>query len=430
MSADTKNCPSNSLIATFSSPLSHSLTPVQKAHAPEEPTHQKWSQALLKWYDQNRRDLPWRNTRDPYAILVSELMLQQTQVTTVIPYYLRWLELFPSFHALARASLEDVLKTWEGLGYYRRARYLYETANIVSERYGGELPDDAEILKRLPGIGDYTLGALLSIAFGRREPAVDGNVRRVASRFWALSDDLGKGRALRNLKETIRAAMPEDRPGDFTQALMELGGTVCTPSAPRCNMCPLNVYCIAYQTDRVAEFPAVKEAPKKKTERRRMWIIEWDGKLFLQKRTEKLLEGMWEFPHERLEEKHLVQNTVEHLVRTDQEGVQVFRERTLSDGNVLKKDRYGVPMQLFQNVFPASSAAIQVKHVRRIGFVKHVFTHLIWDIEVFAVALDMQGAIEQSFEKNWFTEETLSRLPLAVPIQKAWKLWKRKCKNS
>lgn len=366
-----------------------------------------WVQALLTWYDQTKRDLPWRKTRDPYAIFVSELMLQQTQVATVIPYYERWLERFPTFTDLAQASLEEVLKAWEGLGYYRRARYLYETARIVSERYNGELPADANILKDLPGIGDYTLGAILSIAFGQREPAIDGNVRRVAARLWALAEDLSKGQALKRLKETIREAMPEDRAGDFTQAFMELGATVCLPTAPLCETCPLHADCRAYTLGRVADFPVVKKAPPKKSERRRMWIIEWGGSVYLRKRTEKLLEGMWEFPHSREEDISALNNTTSF---TDD-----VSKKTL------QWEKHVLPL-----VMAPLNIAVDVKEVRHLGSIKHVFTHLIWEIDVYAVSLVGEKMPEDDAKENWFTPQALSELPLPMPIHKAWQLWQQK----
>lgn len=366
-----------------------------------------WVQALLDWYDRMKRDLPWRKTRDPYAIFVSELMLQQTQVSTVIPYYKRWLKRFPTFTDLARASLEEVLKAWEGLGYYRRARYLYETANIVSERYEGQLPADPNVLKHLPGIGDYTLGAILSIAFGQREPAIDGNVRRVAARLWALAEDLSKGPALKRLKETIRDAMPEERAGDFTQAFMELGATVCLPSAPLCDQCPLQVYCRAYKLGRVADFPVVKKAPPKKSEHRRMWIIEWGGSVYLRKRTEKLLEGMWEFPHSRKDDAYGSKKTI---ALTDD-----------ASKKTLQWEKHVLPL-----VMSSWDVEVDVKEVRYLGSVKHVFTHLIWEIDVYAVSLIGQGMPEGDGKENWFTPQALSQLPLPIPIQKAWQLWQQK----
>ncbi|HZD06080.1 MAG TPA: NUDIX domain-containing protein, partial [Longimicrobiales bacterium] len=195
--------------------------------------------ALLAFFDAHARDLPWRRTGDPYRIWVSEVMLQQTRVETVVPYYRRWMERFPDVDRLAEADLDDVLKAWEGLGYYRRARMLHQAARMIRER-GGGLPDTAKGLRRLPGIGDYTAGAVASIAFGRPEPAVDGNVRRVLSRLFDLAEP---GPA--ELRRRARTLLPPDRPGDLNQALMEVGATVCTVRAPGCDGCPIAPDCRA-----------------------------------------------------------------------------------------------------------------------------------------------------------------------------------------
>ena len=198
---------------------------------------------LLVWYDEHRRDLPWRDDPgpsrpDPYRVWVSEAMLQQTRVRTVIPYFERWMERFPTLDALARADREDVLRAWAGLGYYARARSLHRAARIVRDQYGGTLPDTAPALRELPGIGDYTAGAIASIAFGRREPAVDANARRVLARLLDLpspTDGEIRGRAA--------ALVPARRPGAFNQALMDLGATLCAPRAPACPACPLGRLC-------------------------------------------------------------------------------------------------------------------------------------------------------------------------------------------
>jgi len=200
---------------------------------------------LMAWYDANRRDLPWRRTRDPYAIVVSEYMLQQTQVATVIPYYLRWLDAFPDWAALARAGESGVLKSWEGLGYYRRARFLHQLAKHVAGPLGGQLPRDAAALRELPGIGPYMAGAVASIAFGRKTPLVDGNVERVFARVFALSDPTGQTATKKKMWDIAEKLLPAERCGDFNQALMELGATVCTPRNPRCLLCPLEKACQA-----------------------------------------------------------------------------------------------------------------------------------------------------------------------------------------
>ena len=203
--------------------------------------------ALLAWYRANRRELPWRATRDPYAIWVSEAMLQQTRVETAIPYYERFLERFPDVAALASADLDDVLGAWAGLGYYSRARNLHAAARLVAERHGGEVPDDVEQLRALPGVGRYTAGAIASIAFDRPEPVVDGNAARVLTRLHDIREDVRSARVARRLWEESAALVRGPQPGLLNQALMELGARVCTPRAPRCPTCPLLRHCAAYR---------------------------------------------------------------------------------------------------------------------------------------------------------------------------------------
>jgi A/G-specific adenine glycosylase len=193
---------------------------------------------LLAWYDEKRRDLPWRHSRDPYAIWIAETMLQQTQVATALPYYKNFLRAFPTIEALDRAPLERVLGAWSGLGYYRRAENLKRAARQIRADHGGALPADFAALRQLPGIGNYTAGALMSIAFGQRYPAVDGNVRRVLGRVFATTD-------APRLNAIAGALVPPARPGDFNQALMELGATLCAPRKPRCGECPLAIRCAA-----------------------------------------------------------------------------------------------------------------------------------------------------------------------------------------
>jgi A/G-specific adenine glycosylase len=220
--------------------------------------------ALLAWYDQNARVLPWRGTRDPYAIWVSEVMLQQTRVETVIPYYARFLERFPTPTALARSSEDDVLSAWSGLGYYRRARLLHAGVREVVAKYGGRVPEDAEARRALPGVGAYTCGAIGSIAFDRPEPLVDGNVARVLSRLALIDTPLGRADTDKRLWAMAAELVRGARPGALNQALMELGATVCTPRAARCESCPLRGTCGALASGRVDELPVAraKRPPK------------------------------------------------------------------------------------------------------------------------------------------------------------------------
>lgn len=253
--------------------------------------------ALLAWYEACRRDLPWRKTRDPYAIWVSEIMLQQTRVETVIPYYERFLSRFPTAMALAEAPPDDVLAAWSGLGYYRRARLLLEGARAVAAK-GGVVPGDRDGLLEVPGIGRYTAGAIASIAFGQPVGLVDGNVARVLARLFAIDEDMRK-RGMRIAEIVADEIVARDDPGAWNQALMELGATVCTPRSPSCDECPLASVCRARAEGRVAELP-VLSAKTPPLARRVQAIVARrakDGAILLARRRPDLLfGGMWEPP--------------------------------------------------------------------------------------------------------------------------------------
>ena len=253
---------------------------------------------LLEWYRQNARDLPWRRTRDPYAIWLSEIMCQQTRVQAAIEYYLRFLNALPDVASLAAADEERLLKLWEGLGYYSRARNLQKAARVMAERYGGQVPGSYEELCSLPGIGEYTAGAVASIAFGIPVPCVDGNVLRVITRVTADEREIDRGDTKADITRQVAAVIPSDCPGDFNQALMELGATVCLPNGePLCAQCPLAGQCEGRRLGKALSLPRKSPKKERRIERRTILFLIKDGKIALQKRPESgLLAGMWEFP--------------------------------------------------------------------------------------------------------------------------------------
>ena len=264
------------------------LPPAQVAYLQE---------TLLGWYEACRRDLPWRRTRDPYAIWVSEIMLQQTRVETVIPYYERFLTRFPTALALAEAPPDDVLAAWSGLGYYRRARLLLEGARVVAGM-GGVVPGDREGLLEVPGIGKYTAGAIASIAFGQPVGLVDGNVARVLARVFAIDEDMRK-QGMRTAEKVADAIVAKEDPGAWNQALMELGATICTPRSPSCATCPIASECRALRENRVAQLPVLSEK-KAPVARRLQAVVATDavtGSVVLARRRPDLLfGGLWEPP--------------------------------------------------------------------------------------------------------------------------------------
>ncbi len=256
---------------------------------------QKFARRLLLWYRRHKRELPWRKTSDPYAVWVSEIMLQQTTVNAVIPYFEKWLALFPDVTALARAPLKKILKAWQGLGYYKRARNMRAAAGIIAARHDGRLPDDAAALRALPGFGAYTTAAVLSIAFGRRAPLVDANVRRVLMRLGGVRGGTG-ARDDRIWLERLAPLLPARRPGDFNQALMELGALVCRPRNPLCLRCPFEADCAAFAAGEQEIIPTPKTL---RTERITavVGVVVRNGRVLIQRRPDEgLLGGLWEFP--------------------------------------------------------------------------------------------------------------------------------------
>ncbi len=256
------------------------------------------AELLLKWYRANRRSLPWRDHPDPYAVWVSEIMLQQTRVEAVIPYFERWMRAFPTVRSLAEASEQDVLNAWEGLGYYHRARNLHKAAGEVMNEYGGELPKDPSALQKLPGIGRYTAGAIASMAFGMDEPTLDGNLRRVFARLFDVAEPADSPVGEKILWGLTAEHLPKGQAGDYNQALMDLGATICLPRNPRCLLCPLVNLCEARMAGTQALRPVLK--PKKETPHvvHAAAVVVRRGRVLLAKRPSRgLLGGMWEFPN-------------------------------------------------------------------------------------------------------------------------------------
>jgi A/G-specific adenine glycosylase len=255
--------------------------------------------ALLAWYDRHRRKLPWRalpgEAADPYRVWLSEIMLQQTTVKAVAPYYARFLARWPDAQALAATPLEDVLKVWAGLGYYARARNLHACAKLVSERHGGRLPADEQALRALPGIGAYTAAAIAAIAFDARATPVDGNIERVIARLHAVEDELPRAKAA--IRRLAVALTPPQRPGDFAQAVMDLGATICTPKKPACALCPWTDICMARRRGDVEAFPRKASKVTGKLRRGAAFVIVRDGHVLVRTRPAKgLLGGMTEVP--------------------------------------------------------------------------------------------------------------------------------------
>ena len=355
---------------------------------------------LLEHYDAHRRDLPWRQNREPYRVWVSEIMLQQTRVETAIPYYDRWIERFPTVEALADVDEESVLKAWEGLGYYSRARNLHRSARLVRERFGGVIPQDSQSLKTLPGIGEYSAGAIASIAYGEVVPAVDGNVRRVLSRLFDLEDPTDA-----SLRKRAGELVDPDRPGDWNQALMELGATVCTPRSPRCSACPLAGECRALAEGTQELRPAPRRRPRVRTVSYAVVVaLNPAGEVLMVRRPrDGLLGGLWEFPAVEIGAGDATPAGGKPRVGRS------LQERCLSHLKDLGVHLSGQTMSF--SVLPE---------------VRHAFTHLkavyrptlvigvgSWGLEVTG-AIDVGGRISRPDEQKWVLPDQVEHLPLPV----------------
>lgn len=328
---------------------------------------------LLAWYDAHGRSLPFRGTKDPYGIWVSEIMLQQTRTETVTGYYTRFLARFPSVFSLAAAEEEEVLKLWEGLGYYSRARHLHAAAKRLVSDYHGVFPRDEAALRALPGVGAYTAAAVASIAFDLPCPAMDGNLTRVFSRLYAVHEDVGRPSVQRLLYSLARGDMPAARCGDFNQALMDLGATICTPGTPDCDRCPLFAQCLSRQAGDADTLP-VKAAAKAPEEKKiAVGIVVCEGQTCLIQRRETLLHGLWVFP---------------------------LTEAGDDAASIEKRCR---------------EMGISIKETVDLGQARHVFTHRIWQMKLYCLHAEKR----QSRLGSWVDKKGMDTLAIPTAMRAA-----------
>ncbi|MGF7049357.1 A/G-specific adenine glycosylase [Paenibacillus sp. DS2015] len=323
---------------------------------PNEQQQSYFSEHLLEWYFKNQRDLPWRRHRNPYYIWVSEIMLQQTRVDTVIPYFNRFIEKFPTIEDLADAPEQDVLKMWEGLGYYSRARNLQYAAKQVKDLHGGQVPNDKEAVFALKGVGPYTAGAILSIAFNRPEPAVDGNVMRVLSRYFLIEEDIMKGSTRVAMEKLVVELIPEGQATHFNQALMELGALVCTPKSPHCLTCPVMEHCEGRIEGKEAQLPIKTKSKPPRPEQRIVGLIEGlgihAGRILIRQRADSgLLAKMWELPH-------FISPATRGTRLLDTRAQELLKGTLEAEGIVAK------PVQHFMDA-------------------EHIFSHIRWSLQVY-----------------------------------------------
>lgn len=303
---------------------------------------------LINWFEREQRQLPWRENQDPYRVWVSEIMLQQTRVDTVIPYFNRFIEQFPTIQTLAAADEDKVLKAWEGLGYYSRVRNLHTAVKEVQEQYGGKVPNTPKEISSLKGVGPYTAGAILSIAYGVPEPAVDGNVMRVLSRILLIWEDIAKPSVRKIFETAVRTIISHENPSYFNQALMELGALICTPTSPSCLLCPVREHCQAFEQGVQNELPIKTKKKKQRLVSLVAAVLkDNEGRFLIHKRpSEGLLANLWEFPNV---ENHLsFKNEKQHFIK-------------------FLKDEYDIEATVGENI----------------GQIDHVFSHLEWNIHVY-----------------------------------------------
>ena len=369
----------------------------------EEEKIASFREKLLAWYDANKRDLPWRRTQDPYKIWISEIMLQQTRVDTVIPYYERFLDWFPTVADLAQAPEEKLLKAWEGLGYYSRVRNMQKAAQQIMEDHGGVFPATYEAISKLKGIGPYTAGAIASIAFGLPEPAVDGNVMRVLARLFEVDYDIGVPTNRKIFQAMMEFLIDPDRPGDFNQALMDLGSDIESPINPRPEESPVKEFSAAYQHGTMDRYPI--KAPKKKpvpVYLTAFIIKDSQGRYLLEKNErEGLLSGFWHFP---LIEVDRLSENLGQLSLLDGQGHKVDNPEILS----FEQD-YDLVIDWQDRSYP---------------IVQHVFSHRKWQVQL-RYGLVKEGEQSTSESTVWLLPEEFSAYPFAKPQQKIWEAFNK-----
>ncbi|MDT2756803.1 A/G-specific adenine glycosylase [Enterococcus asini] len=327
---------------------------------------------FLNWYDQNRRNLPWRENHDPYRIWISEIMLQQTRVVTVIDYFYRFMAAFPDIATLAVAPEEQLLKIWEGLGYYSRARNIQAAAKEMVEKFNGQMPRTLPEIASLKGIGPYTAGAIASIAFGLPEPAIDGNVMRVVSRLFEIDADIAKPASRKVFDQGMRQILPKTAPGDFNQAMMDLGSSICTPKSPNCAVCPLQNYCLAYQKGNQENYPVkTKKQPPKPMYYLAFAIENSEQEYGLIQRGEQgLLAKMWTFP----------------LLEVTKEEYQRY-QRSYNTGQLELERTADLDFVAEEALPELPNLAIDLGNVvwqtRHLGEISHIFSHLKWQVLLF-----------------------------------------------
>ena len=364
----------------------------------EEEKIASFREKLLAWYDANKRDLPWRRTQDPYKIWISEIMLQQTRVDTVIPYYERFLDWFPTIADLAQAPEEKLLKAWEGLGYYSRVRNMQKAAQQIMEDHGGVFPATYEAISKLKGIGPYTAGAIASIAFGLPEPAVDGNVMRVLARLFEVDYDIGVPTNRKIFQAMMEVLIDPERPGDFNQALMDLGSDIESPVNPRPEESPVKEFSAAYQHGTMDRYPI--KAPKKKPVPVYLtaFIIKDSQERYLLEKNERegLLSGFWHFP---LIEVDSLSENLGQLSLLDE------KEQAESNLEILSFEQdYDLVIDWQERTYP---------------MVQHVFSHRKWQVQL-RYGLVKEGEQATSESTIWLKPEEFSAFPFAKPQQKIW----------